>query len=200
VNITPKKIIALYRSGESAPRIADTAKIGLHTVYRALKKGQVQRRTQSEQNAIRFLQSAKSYQTIRNLTAKEQRLKIAALMLYWGEGAKTGNTVDLANSSLPALKLFLKFLREICQVKENKLRFYLYCFKENNPAQLISYWSQALKVNKSQFTKPYIRETRTEQMSRVMPHGVLHIRYSDKKLLTEILANSETILNELTAM
>lgn len=198
MELASKKIVVLYKTGLSAPAIAAQENLKLHTVYRTLKNEKVQRRNATEQNQLRFEHKPKTYSQLPRLSNKQRLLKVAALMLYWGEGAKTGNTVDLANSSLPALKLFLQFLLEICQVRQNKLRFYLYCFADGDSTELIAYWSRVLKVPKEQFTKPYIRKSRDNSPSRIMPQGVLHIRYSDKKLLKEILSSCETVLNELT--
>lgn len=194
-----EKIVALYNAGKSAPIISTETNLPLHTIYRTLRKSQVRIRSQAEQNRLRFIQSPKTYNIISKLSVSQQHLKIAALMLYWGEGAKTGNTVDMTNSSMPAIKLFLKFLREICQIDENKLRFYLYCFSEDSPSGLINYWAKCLEVSKSQFTKPYIRENQGTHLNRTMPQGVIHIRYSDKKLLEEILTECKVILTDLTA-
>jgi hypothetical protein len=118
-------------------------------------------------------------------------------MLYFGEGAKTQNTVDFANSDIDALGIFLKFLRTICRVEENRLRFYLYCFKNQNPKKLIKFWSRRLKIKPGSFTKPYVRQDRAV-LSRIMPYGVLHVRYSDKKLLQRILLLIKEITQELS--
>jgi hypothetical protein len=123
-------------------------------------------------------------------------LKIAGLMLYAGEGAKTGRTVDLANSDPVIIETFVKFLRNCCQIKENRLKFYLYCF-DNQPLQeLISFWCSLLKTTPSQFTKPYIR-TAAPQLRRVAQYGVIHVRYSDKQLHAQLLAQIQKLFNDL---
>jgi hypothetical protein len=121
---------------------------------------------------------------------------IGATMLYYGEGAKTGVTVDLVNSDESVIKLFLKFLRNICCVDERKLRFYLYCFSDQNASSLIKHWSDRLSVEKKQFTKPYIRST-LNRGKRSMPFGVLHVRYSDKKLMQKILSLCNEVITSI---
>ena len=108
-------------------------------------------------------------------------------MLYYGEGAKTGTTVDFANSDCRTVKLFLKFLRKVCRVNEKKLRYYLYCFSDQDPEKLIGYWSSQLNAQRGQFTKPYIRSA-LNRGKRIMLNGVIHVRYSDKKLMEKILS------------
>lgn len=116
-------------------------------------------------------------------------------MLYEGEGAKRGETVDFTNTSPQAIQLFYKFLNEICRVQKNRLRFYLYCYSSQDPESLIKYWSELLEIPKFQFTKPYVTER--AKGKRISEYGVLHIRYSDKRLLKEILTEISTISRQL---
>ncbi len=182
-----KEVVDLYLQNFSGLDISNKLGIHIRQVYRILDKNKIQRRLTSEQNRIKFLNKKPSFEIKDNLSVWERELLIAAVMLYYGEGAKTGTTVDLANSDPGILKLFLKFLREICGVDTSRLRFYLYCFSDQNPVELIRFWSRELTVSRNNFTKPYIRKIQQEKPRRRMPYGVLHIRYSDKKLLTKIL-------------
>ncbi len=191
------QIKRLYLGGLSAPAISAELKVSLNKVYSSLKRNNIRRRTASIQNKIRFENKPLSFKLKDNLKQPERDLLIAASMLYYGEGAKTQSTVDFANSDPKALVLFIKFLREICRVDESRLRFYLYCFENQNPGELIKFWSRKLKANDGSFTRPYIRKD-TGELKRKMPYGVLHIRYSDKKLLERILFLIERITNELS--
>ena len=187
----------LYRKKLSAREIATKLGLSLSQVYDALERKLVNRRTSVEQNKIRFLKSPLSFKYPSKPSKKQQLLITAALMLYRGEGAKTGTTVDLANSDPGTLKVFLSFLRKVCKIKEKRLKLYLYCFSKQDINQLIGFWSKFLKVKESNFTKPYVRKTRTT-LTRTMRHGVLHIRYSDKRLLEKILASSEELIQRLS--
>ena len=127
---------------------------------------------------------------------QERELLIAGVMLYYGEGAKSGNTVDFANGDPRLLKVFLKFLREVCGVNVEKLRFYLYCFSDQNSQKLIRFWCSQLGVEPRQFTKPYVRST-LNKGKRTLANGVLHIRYSDKRLLEKILFLGDELASTL---
>ena len=109
-------------------------------------------------------------------------------MLYWGEGSKWDGerVVDFANSNSEMIKIFLSFLRIICGIKEDKVRIYLYCYSNQFPDKLIDFWSKEINVPKSQFTKPYIRNDYNKNKTGKMKHGLIHIRYADKKLLNLI--------------
>lgn len=84
------------------------------------------------------------------------------------------------------IKIFLKFLREVCGVDEKRLRVYLYCYSDQSIEILLNYWYKLTNIPKSQFSKPYIRNDFLPEKSGKMKYGLVHIRYADKKLLYQI--------------
>lgn len=185
-----------YCQGMMGPEIAVRLNISLKQIYGSLRRQKVPRKSLWEQNKILFQNKLPSFNFKEKMSVKDRELFIAAVMLYYGEGAKTGTTVDFANSDELVVKLFLKFLRKICRVNEKRLRFYLYCFSDQNPRKLINFWSSLLRVERSQFTKPYVRPI-FNRGGRVMKNGVIHVRYSDKKLLEKILSLCYSIIRKL---
>ncbi len=176
------KVSVLYCKGNSGLKIAKKLGLSLNQVYDALKRNAIPRRN----STLRLLYSPLSFRFREHLSFQEKQLLTAAIMLYLGEGAKTETTVDLANSNPGVLKIFITFLRKICQIDETKLRLYLYCFSNQNIDDLKKFWSKELNVSANNFTKPYIRKNDGTK-KRIMPWGVVHIRYSDKRLLEKIL-------------
>ena len=77
-------------------------------------------------------------------------------------------------------------LRIVCGVDESKLRIYLYHHTNQNSRDLIKFWSRLTAVPERQFTQPYVRES-IRSVENKMTHGVVHVRYNDKKLLLQIL-------------
>lgn len=96
--------------------------------------------------------------------------------------------------------LFLKGLREIYRVDEKRLRVCLYCYANQDANKLLNYWSGLLKIPKNQFIKPYIRKDFNENKIGRMIYGVIHIRYSDKKLLMQIKAEIDIMQKELNKL
>ncbi|OGM96426.1 MAG: hypothetical protein A3B86_03145 [Candidatus Yanofskybacteria bacterium RIFCSPHIGHO2_02_FULL_38_22b] len=186
----------LYLNNLSGPEIARKLGLNIRWVYRCLERQNIQRRTAVVGNKIRFENSPLSFSFKSKLSRSEEKLLIAAVMLYYGEGAKTGQCVDFANSDPLMLKIFLKFLREICGVKETRLRFYLYCFSNQNTNALIRYWCDFLNISRENFTKPYIRKADIN-LKRTTKYGVLHIRYSDLRLLRKILNYNSDLTKKL---
>ncbi|PIT87183.1 MAG: hypothetical protein COU31_04455 [Candidatus Magasanikbacteria bacterium CG10_big_fil_rev_8_21_14_0_10_40_10] len=190
------KIADLYKKGLMGREIAEELNISLKQVYISLRHQQIPRKSLWEQNKVLFDKKTPSFSLKKNLLNKEKELLIAGVMLYYGEGAKTGRTVDFVNADNKAVKLFLKFLRNICQIDEKRLKFYLYCFSDQNAKKLIEYWSLQLRAGQNQFTKPFIRPSLNRSKRKIL-HGVLHVRYNDKKLLETILSLCNNTVEKL---
>lgn len=180
---------AYYSEGLSAREIGQRLKVSMSSVYKFLKRHALPRRTSTETNNLRFERKPIKYTLKAHLTSNDVILKTAGIMLYWGEGAQAAqaSAVDFANSNPEMIKLFLRFLREICGVDEKKLSVYLYCYQNQNPEELTKFWSSIAKIPHTQFTKPYVRQDFKSEKIGKMKFGCIHIRYHDMKLLRQIL-------------
>jgi len=190
-SISPSKIEKVkdwYEDGHSAREIAQILNVSIDAVFYFLRKHQIPRRTPSECNNLIFQRKAPSFKLKTGLSKDEEALRVAGIMLYWGEGSnwKGEVVVDFANSNSQMIRVFLKFLRQICGIDEKKLRVYLYCYENQNPTELIKFWSGITKISRDNFTKPYARKDYKAEKSGKMKNGLVHIRYGDKKLLTQI--------------
>ena len=179
----------LYRSGLSAQQVADHFKVSLDASYYALRHLKVKRRTAQETNRIRFETKPLSYDLKTKLTREEERLKLAATMLYWAEGYKVGRgTVDFANSDPDMVVIFWKFLSEICRVDRKRVRLHLYAYEGQDIQNLMRYWCELLDLPRLHFIKPYVKKATTPgPRGPRMVYGLVHIRYCDTKLLRQIL-------------
>jgi len=187
-----RKVKSLYYTkGYSAREVAEELRVSIDVIYKFMNRHGLERRSFEESNRIRFEKEKLSFSLKKRLTEKERQLKIAGIMLYWGEGSKSNPknrlwTVDLANSNPKMIKIFLKFLRSICGINEKKLRVYMYAYSDQDIKKLLTYWQNITGIPLGQFTKPYIRRDFLPEKSGKMKYGLIHIRYSDKKLLLQI--------------
>lgn len=181
-------VIILYKEGLSVREIADKLKVSIDSAYYFFRKNNIQRRNRAEAKNNSYEREKASFNLKNNLSISDKQLRIAGVMLYWGEGSKWQGEkiVDFANSDTDMIKVFLRFLREVCVVNEEKLRVYLYCYANQNQESLISYWSEVTKISKKQFSKPYVRKDYDSNKKGKMKYGLVHIRYADKKLLNLI--------------
>ncbi len=198
MNLPLEKVKDLYyKNGLSAREVGKRVDASVWQVMKFMKKNNLPRRNQAETHRLAFLAAPSSFKAKSTLTNKEKELKTAGLMVYLGEGVKTSDdTVDLANSDPQMIKLFLKMLREVYGVKEERLRVLLYCYANQNVKKLINYWVKITGIPQKQFTKPYVRQDFLEKKKNKMPYGLVHIRYSDKKLVTRIKNDIEKLLKK----
>ena len=143
-------------------------------VYRFMKQHNIPRRRGSEQNYATY-KTKPQFVLKTPLTAQEEQLKIAGAMLYWAEGAKTGKTVDLANSDPELIRLFVTFLRTVCGVADSRLRALVYTHSDQDVEQQQAFWSTITGIPRGQFIKPSVQACRPQTKHRIMTHGLVHV-------------------------
>lgn len=189
-----RRVAQLYRSGLSMSKVAERCGVSPGAVVYVLRKLKVPRRSVAEANSIVFETKPPSFIIQPACTPVQKDLEVAGAMLHWAEGYKTiqASGVDFANSDIEMVFIFMKFLRSRYILNEKRLRPMLYCYANQDPIVLTKFWSSTLNIPAKQFTKPYVRaDYRTH--SREMRHGLIHIRYNDKKLLRDILGLIESL-------
>jgi len=177
-----------YQNGLGMREISEALNVSIDAVVYFMRRNGLKRRSFSEINKIRFENKKPSFKIRKDNSLRFKELMAIGAMLYWGEGYKSdkGSGVDFTNSDPEIISVFLKFLRSIYKLNENKLRILLYCYADQNIKELINFWSKLTKIPIKQFTKPYIRKDFRKDGIRKMKYGLIHIRYSDKKLLISI--------------
>ena len=167
----------------SVPEIAKSLGVSKDHLYQIMRLHGISRRNYTQSNYV--VSKAKPQFCVKaSLSQEDEKLKTAGIMLYWGEGAQRGGTVDFSNSNPEMVLVFLKFLREICGAAESRLRIYLYHHGNSEEVEASRiFWNQATGIPLAQFSRPYIPSRNTHKSSRIMRHGLIHIRYSDKRLL-----------------
>jgi hypothetical protein len=180
-----RSVKSMYASGMSAREIAVALHCRIDAVYYLFRKHDVVRRSRAEINRLQFDRKQPTFKLRIRLTRRDHFLRAMGIMIYWTEGSKWEGEkiVDFANSDEALIRIFLFFLRRICGIDERKLRAYLYCHSDQDPERLISFWSIVTGIPKRQFTKPYVKATTSIEKQGKMKHGLIHIRYNDKKML-----------------
>jgi DNA-binding Lrp family transcriptional regulator len=185
-----KLILRLYQQDNlSMAQIAEKLKLSPSTVRYWLDKNNVKRRTRSEAINDWYLTKFHKapFQLKDRLSDSEQLLKVAGIMLYWGEGAKSGNVVKFTNSDPDMIKLFLKFLRNICGIDEKRLKALLHIYPDHNEKELLLFWIEETKIPKERFYKSYLHVGKKGTYKQKSKFGTLTINYPDKRLLKLIL-------------
>lgn len=183
------KIVTAYLEDTlSMSQVAAKFGISLSAVVYYLNKHKVSRRSRSDavtQWNITGL-SKKPVNIKKDLSQKEERLRLAGVMLYWAEGCKGWGTVKFVNSDPAMIKLFLTFLREICGIWEERLKLLIHMYPDHNESELIDFWSKTTRVPKKNFYKSFIHKGAKGTYKKKALYGTITINYSDKKLLEKI--------------
>lgn len=178
-----------HKEGLSTIEIAKKLNVSVWAVLGFMRRNKIARRTFKEANSINFDKKPLSFSIKKKLNPREEKLKMAGVILYWGEGAKLRGknaSIDFANSNSVMIKVFVRFLREICGVDEKRLRVYLYCYSNQDIESLLNYWYKITCIPLHQFTKPYVRKDFLPEKIGTMEYGMIHVRYADKKLLIQM--------------
>ncbi len=156
-----KEIEDLYKRGKSAAEIGRDLGISWRKVIYLMDKHRIKRRSRSEASYCKHNPNGDPFKIKEHLTPAQECLKALALGLYWGEGTKYNPiSIRLANSDPSLLRVFIKFLREICGVLPQKIRLWVTIHKDV-PAEIAEeYWSCQLNTPLSQFSKIVIIDNR----------------------------------------
>lgn len=121
-------------------------------------------------------------------TISLNELKLIGIMLYWGEGGKTGNwSVRLANSDPAIIKVMMRFFREVCRVPEHKFHAHIHTFENADVNKTEKYWSQISGISRKQFYKTYTKPSIASlQKRKTLPFGTLDVYVHNTQLFLTI--------------
>lgn len=123
-------------------------------------------------------------------------LLMAGLFLYLGEGTKAGSSnVSISNSDPRVIRFSVYWLTHILHVKRSRLKVSLHLYKNMNIEQEINFWSIVTRLQRTQFAKPYIKESNSDRLTHFsFGHGTCNIRYGSVALKREIMASIQILL------
>ncbi len=189
----------LQLSDTARKRLNDLTKEG--SLKGLIKRNKLQ--TQLAKEKAKVIRQAASSE-IKKIS--KQELLILGVALYWGEGYKrpivkngverSYHPVSLSNSDPKLIAIFLRFLREICEVEENKIKAGLRIFKHHNSDQLLQFWSKLTRIPRERFEKFYYGVSKSSQGKRpfnILPYGTVQIRVNDTALFHKIMGWLEGI-------
>jgi hypothetical protein len=99
---------------------------------------------------------------------------VAGVVLYWGEGAKTGSNLILANSDPAVLRLFISWVRQYCGA-DAEFVLSLHLHEGNDDRQARAYWRQQTALPRAAFTKTFIKPRGTGHRKNHLEQGVRRV-------------------------
>lgn len=121
-------------------------------------------------------------------TLEEHQLFALAIGLYMGEGTRNGiHEVALANTNPNVLKIFIRFMIEICGVQRDKLRLKLNVYDDCDVEEAINWWCNQVNLKKEQFFAPTIRLSRGGTHIQKSQYGTVTVAFGNVKLKSIIM-------------
>ena len=117
---------------------------------------------------------------------KYNPLFIAGLMLYWGEGDKaTKGQVRLANTDPELIKLFVFFLKKVCNIHTEKIGISILTYPDIDDKTNRQYWSDVSGIAQGKFLKSILMQGRHK--TKRLGHGVCSVYVSSTYFKVKML-------------
>ena len=123
-------------------------------------------------------------------------LFIAGLMIYWGEGDKRSKyRCGIANTEPLMIKVFIRFLREICKIEVEKITVWLLLYPDLKDDVCRNFWKEKITLGESNFRNSITIKGKSSV--RRLSYGVcnvaFHNRYFKEKMLAWLQLASEDL-------
>lgn len=154
--------------------------------YRATRK-----RTRDAKIAAAYLLQKKQIVPLSN-----RDVTIAGFFLYWGEGSKTkDNTLAVTNTDPIMLKFFIFWLESHFNISKKDLKVSIHLYSDMDARKEIRFWSEYLKIPAEQFIRPYIKKSKTFEITRKgsFGHGTCSVRVHNSELVRKVLGGIQVI-------
>ncbi len=194
----PKSTLATWFTGlelSSKARERIHKRVGAGSFKALLKRNKNQ--TSLAIQRSRAIRKAASTEVTR---LSQRDLFVSGVNLYWAEGYKrpilkngierTYHPVRFSNSDPDLIKIFLRFLREICKIDENRITAEIRIYQHHNPTVLMDFWMKVTGIKQKNFGKIYYGVSKSSQHKRpfnILPYGTIQISVNDTKLYHKIM-------------
>jgi len=121
-----------------------------------------------------------------------QDLLMLGVALYWGEGTKNISTRTLAlsftNSDPKMISCFLRFLREVLNVPEERIRAGMHLYDGTSDEIGRGYWAKITNLPEERFyiVRQVNRSSQRRRNPNLLPFGTAVIRVNDRKIFSKI--------------
>lgn len=123
----------------------------------------------------------------------EREVLLVATALYWGEGTKSMGdgrsiTAVLTNSDPLMIRFYLRFLREVLRVREEKIRAQMIIHDTTSPVAAKAYWQRMTGIDPGAIstTVQVSRASKRIRPKQSLPNGTLQVRVHDRRLFFKI--------------
>ena len=117
---------------------------------------------------------------------KNNKLFLAGLMLYWGEGdSKIENSiVRLANTDPQMIRIFVLFLERICKIPKSDIKLAMVLYRDLDETSCKDFWSKMSIIPLNQFIKTQF--IIGKHPTRRLDHGICTVYVTKRELKEKI--------------
>jgi hypothetical protein len=185
-----------YERGLSMAQIAEQLSCSVNKVVYRMDKHGLQRRNISGAIYLRQNPAGDPFDIQMPRSDEELALFHLALGLYIGEGKKRDTEqVALSNNDSRVIRVFLRFLREICRVDERRIWAWINIFDDVDVEAAKEYWLRVTNLLPEQFHASVVRPKRRGTYNQSSEYGTLSVGISSTKLHEIIMRWSADYLN-----
>lgn len=195
MGLTKSSLEKLYLSGKSMMEISKILKCSQNKIVYWMKKYDIKRRTTSEAIYKMHNPNGDPFKIKRDLSPEDYLLKGLGLGIYWGEGSKkTKYSLRVANTDPELLKVFIRFLEQICNLEKHRFSYSLICFNDIDPKIARNYWAGQLKISPEKFGKiTIIPKQGKGTYKKKSQFGVCTVNANNTKLRNWLVAETERL-------
>lgn len=116
----------------------------------------------------------------------KDKLFVAGIMLYWGEGDQTPKgAVRLANTDPRMIALFSEFLKKYCLLAGREMKVAIVIYPDLSSDGCKIYWSRVSGVPTERFAKVQVIQGR--HPTKKLSHGICYIGVNSRQIKEKIL-------------
>jgi len=131
-------------------------------------------------------------------------LLLIGTCLYWGEGTKAENkhsnlSLAFSNSDPEMVRVFMKFLRRIFLVNENKIRAGIHIYPSISEDDSRKFWAKitGLPTERFYIVRQISRASQGKRAFNQLPHGTVVIKVNNRLLFFKIKGMIKGIVHQL---
>jgi hypothetical protein len=180
-----KEVLGLlyYERGLSMAQIAEQLACSVNKVAYWMDKHGLSRRDIGKAIYLRQNPTGDPFDIQIPKSEDELALFQLALGLYIGEGKKRDKEqVALSNSDPRVIRVFLRFLRQICGVNEKRIWAWINIFDDADLELAKEYWLYVTNLSPEQFHASVVRSRRKGTYNQLSKYGTLSVGISSTKL------------------
>ncbi len=184
-----KQIVELREKGLPIKAICSHLKISQNTVKQFLGSEHYTKHAISYMNTFRKRrEDFMSMDSVNSEALTLDRARLYAALLYWCEGSKypASTSMSFTSTDIEMLKMFLFFLRNGFELKEEKFRIYLQFHQGQNRTEIFKFWSKGLGIPQTQFIKPSVTVKKGGRYRKEY-WGTCSVRYNDQSIILRLM-------------